>query len=95
MAEHLSADGQPVVVDAQFWDNNLRVVRITQVAVRSNPYADTGSIQTWHAAEPGGDTDTMSGGLAFCGRIARYFKGLDAESYPPGTDYADVKGKVR
>jgi hypothetical protein len=86
---HRTHEGAPVTVGAKFWDNNLRVVEITHVGDGySRVYGDCPEIQTWHATT-GGSSDTMTGGLA--GRLARRFEGKDAESYPPGTNYSDVK----
>jgi spore coat protein U-like protein len=90
MTEHYSADNHPVTAGARFWDNNLRVVEITAVGDYSNAYADSGETQTWHDTT-GGSADTLSGSLRRIGRLARYYGGKDAEDYPAGTNYAEVK----
>jgi hypothetical protein len=87
---HFSTDGQPVTVGAKFWDNNLRVVQMTEIACHSNAYADTGETQTWHQTGDG-QFDTLSGTMQPYGRLARRFEGKDAENYAPGTNYRDVK----
>lgn len=89
--EYNSSDGFPVLVGGKFWDNNLRVVEIAEVAVRSDKYADTGETQTWHRTTTAGDADTMSGSMQPWGRLARRFEGKDASKYPVGTSYSDVK----
>lgn len=87
---HLSADGVPIVVGGRFWDNNLRVVTITEVGRReSRPYADTGEYQTWHGTT-GGISDTMSGSMQSCGRLTKRFEGKCADDYPDGTSYSDI-----
>lgn len=88
--EHLSADGQPVEVGRKFWDNNLRVVQVTKLGTRSQPYADSGCEQTWHDTT-GGSSDTMTGHMRHCGRLARRFEGKDAEDYEPGTEFAATR----
>lgn len=75
---------------ACFWDNNLRVVKVTETAVSSNDYGDTGVTQTWHETT-GGRYDTLSGELYRFGRLARHYEGRDASAYPAGTSYNDVK----
>lgn len=88
---------QPVVVGAHFWSNDLRVVQVTGVATHANAYADTGCTQTWHRTtevpgdDRGSDFDTLDGDMQPYGRLARYFEGLDAEDYPPGTRFADAR----
>ena len=87
---------EPVEVGRKFWSNDLRVVQITELAVYANAYADTGCTQTWHRTTEGedrrgGDFDTLDGSMQPYGRLARRFEGKDAENYPPGTRYADVK----
>lgn len=86
---YLSADGYPVTVGARFWDDNLRVVKITKVAAHSNSYAGTGETQTWHDTTDG-MRDTLSGKMQRWGRLARFFEGKDAQSWPPGTSYPDT-----
>lgn len=88
--QHFSVDGFPIEVDAQYWNNDLRVVKITDVATHSNPYADTGETQTWHQTGAG-QFDTLSGGLRRIGRLVRWFEGKDAATFAPGTYYGDVK----
>jgi hypothetical protein len=85
-----SCDGYQVKVGGKFWDNNLRVVQIERVAVHSNSYSDTGCTQTWHGTT-NGEYDTLDGSMQPYGRLVRYYGGKDAESYEPGTNYADVK----
>lgn len=87
--EYYSADAWPVTVGAKFWDNNLRVVQVTEVAVDSNPYPD-GETQTWHQTTSG-RVDTISGKLSRIGRLAREFEGLNAEKFKPGTDYRTAR----
>ena len=89
---HYACDGTPVTVGAKFWDNNLRVVQITEIAAHSNEYADTGEIQTWHK-HTGGSSDTLTGTMQPYGRLVRRFAGLDAEAYPVGTEYRNVKAR--
>lgn len=89
MSEHKSADGYPVTEGALFWDNNLRVVKVTKVAAHDNKYADTGEVQTWHNTT-GGTSDTLSGRMQQYGRLARYFEGRDAEKFEPGTNFKDT-----
>lgn len=95
--EHFSADSipAPITVGAKFWNNDLRVVVITEVAKQSNPWPDSDSIQTWHQTNAG-RFDTMSGSLRRIGRLARYApvgysSGYDAEDHPVGTSYGDIK----
>jgi hypothetical protein len=90
---HYSADAHPITIGAKFWDNNMRVVQITGVAVDSNPYTDDGTVQTWHQTGAG-MYDTLSGDSHPWGRLARFdpfTHRRDAEDYPAGTQYADVK----
>jgi hypothetical protein len=89
MSAYLSADGYPVTAGARFWDNSLRVVGVTRVFTSSNAYPED-TVQTWHGTT-GGQADTLSGGMRKWGRLARFFEGLDAEEYPPGTRFADVR----
>lgn len=89
MNEHESTDGYPVTAGARFWDNNLRVVQVTEVAQHSNKYADTGEVQTWHGTT-GGASDTLTGTMQPFGRLARYFEGRDAEQFAPGTSFKDT-----
>lgn len=93
--EYNSVDGFPVLRGGKFWDNNLRVVEIQEIAAYSNPYADTGETQTWHHTTTAGDYDTISGSMQPYGRLVRRYEGKDAASYPVGTNYSDVKGKHR
>jgi hypothetical protein len=89
--EHFSADNYPVTVGAKFWTNDLRVCKITEIGTQdTRPYADTGEFSTWHQ-HTDGSSDTMTGHMRKFGRLARYFEGRDAENYPAGTNYADVK----
>jgi hypothetical protein len=91
MTEYLSADGYPVEVGKKFWDNDLRVVQILQVAyIPARPYSDTGETSTWHK-HTGGSSDTLTGYMRQYGRLARYFEGKDAEKFDNGTQYADTK----
>jgi hypothetical protein len=90
MSEYMSADNQPVTVGAKFWDNDLRVVQVTEVARHSNTYADTGETQTWHRTTSG-SSDTLTGTMRPYGRLARFFEGLDAEQYPLGTRYESAR----
>lgn len=91
--QHLSADGYPITLGARFWDNDLKVLAITGVADHSNDYADTGCVQTWHRTTRG-ISDTMSGHMQKYGRMARFFRGKDAEDYDPGTNYADIEERA-
>jgi hypothetical protein len=87
--QHFANDGAPVTPGAKFWDNDLRVVQVTEVASHSNPYPG-GYTQTWHRTTHG-SSDTMKPHADWAGRLTRRFEGLDAKDYPPGTRYADVK----
>lgn len=87
---HRSTDGYPVEIDRQFWNNDLRVVKITGVAVSQNAYADSGEIQTWHQT-PAGRFDTMSGSLSHTGRLSRYYRGKDAQEFPPGMSFSEIR----
>jgi hypothetical protein len=94
--EHYSCDYQPIKVGAKFWNNDLRVVEVTEVAVNNNKYADSGCIQTWHRTtegngKGGGDFDTLNGSMQPYGRLVRYYEQRDAEKYAPGTNFADIK----
>lgn len=89
--DHRSADGYPVTVGAKFWNNDLRICRITAIGQQSRiPYADTGEFQTWHK-HTDGISDTMTGYMRRYGRLARYCDGKDAENYEPGTDYSEIR----
>jgi hypothetical protein len=88
--EHRSVDGYPVEVDKQFWNNDLRVVKVTEVAVHANAYSDTGETHTWHRTNQG-SFDTLSGTMRPYGRLVRYFEGKDAEQYAPGASYSEIK----
>jgi len=93
-------EGFPVTVGAQFWSNDLRVVKVTELARHQNAYSDTGCVQTWHETTEGdggrgGSFDTLSGAMRQYGRLARWFEGKNAEDYAPGTQYADIKGARR
>lgn len=88
--EFRSADGYPVEVGKKFWDNDLQVVQITELAERGQMYSDTGESAWWHH-HTRGISDTLTGTMQKFGRLGRYFEGLDAEKYEPGTKYADVK----
>jgi hypothetical protein len=90
VSEYLSVDGEPVTAGAKFWDNNLRVVEVTRVAAWDNKYADTGETQTWHDTTAG-SSDTLSGAMHRWGRLVRRYGGKDAEDYPAGTNYSEVK----
>lgn len=89
MSEFRSADNYPVEVGRKFWDNDLKVVEITELGTRSQDYADTGEKQTWHKTT-GGSSDTLTGFMRQYGRLARYFEGRDAEKLQPGTRYSEV-----
>jgi hypothetical protein len=91
-AEHFSADGYPVTEGRHFWTNDLRVAEITEVGKDRRLYADTGEYSTWHK-HTDGSSDTLTGRMRQFGRLARFFGGLDAEEFPAGTDYKDVKGR--
>ena len=88
MADYRSVDNYPVTVGAKFWDNNLRVVQVTEVAKYSNNYQD--AIQTWHSTTDG-ESDTLSGNQREWGRLVRYFEKKDAEGYPVGTNWSDAR----
>jgi hypothetical protein len=88
--QHVASDGHPVEVGRKFWNNDLRVCEVTEVAKYDNKYADTGCTQTWHETTHG-SFDTLNGTMAKWGRLVRYFEGRDAEQYEPGTNYADIK----
>lgn len=87
---HRSVDGHAIVVGDRFWDNNLQVVEITRVATRSDKYSDTGEISTWHDTTRG-MSDTLTGRMRQYGRLVKYYNGIDAARYEPGTSYNDVK----
>jgi hypothetical protein len=94
--EHFSSDAYPIVVGAKFWDNDLQVVEITEVASHSNAYADTGCTQTWHKTSRG-SYDTLDGTMMPYSRLTRFFPhephadAVSAELHPVGTRYPDVK----
>jgi hypothetical protein len=89
--DHRSADNYPVTVGAKFWNNNLRVVQITAIGTQdTREYADTGEYATWHK-HTGGSSDTLTGHMQKYGRLTRHYVGKDAENYPNGTDYSDIK----
>jgi len=89
--KYFSADNCPVVVGAKFWNNDLRVCRVTRLeAIPARPYSDTGETSTWHDTTHG-MFDTLTGHMRQYGRLARWFQGEDAERYEPGTSYADIK----
>jgi hypothetical protein len=88
--DHYSVDDEPIVVGARFWSNDLRVVTVTEVAKHSNVYSDTGETQIWHRTT-GGSFDSLTGKMRPYGRLVRVFEGKDAEQYPDGTEYRDVK----
>jgi hypothetical protein len=98
-AEHFSADDYPVLPGKRFWSNDLRVVEIAPAdperPLRSAPYADTGETATWHKTTTAGSYDTLTGWMRKYGRLGRFapegHSGLDAEDYPVGTQYRDVK----
>lgn len=77
-------------VGRHFWTNDLRVAVITELGTRSQAYADTGEFATWHK-HTDGSSDTLTGSMQRYGRLARYFEGKDAEKYPAGTNYSEVK----
>ena len=87
--EHYSVDGYPVEVDRQFWSNDLRVVKVTQVAVYSNDYQNGKATQTWHRTNQG-DFDTLDGDLQRIGRLVRFFEGRDAEKFAPGASFSEI-----
>ncbi|MGA2412770.1 MAG: hypothetical protein ABSG46_20600 [Candidatus Binataceae bacterium] len=89
--EHKSSDGHAIEVGKKFWNNDLRVCEITEVASWSNEYADTGCTQTWHDTNKG-HFDTLDGSMKPYGRLARYYGGKDAERYEAGTYYGDISG---
>ncbi len=93
-AKHYSADNRPVIVGARFWTNDLRVAQITELGTRAQAYSDTGEFATWHK-HTDGISDTLTGRMRQYGRLARFFEGKDAEKYPNGTNYADVKSSDR
>jgi|HubBroStandDraft_3_1064219.scaffolds.fasta_scaffold643533_1 hypothetical protein len=92
MTTYLSADPkpEPVEVGRRFWNNDLRVVEVTELACAANPWPDTDATQTWHKTSAG-RFDTMSGKMREYGRLARYCDGYDAELYQPGVRFADIK----
>jgi hypothetical protein len=88
---HYSVDQYPVTVGAKFWNNDLRVCQITEVAAHSNEYPG-GFTQTWHRTTHG-SFDTVSPHHDNLGRLVRYYGGIDAEKHEAGTNYSEVKGK--
>jgi len=91
---HKSADGYPVEVGRKFWDNDLRVVQITELGTRSQAYADTGEFATWHK-HTRGISDTLTGSMQRIGRLVRRYEGYDAENYEPGKSFLDVRAEGR
>lgn len=91
--EHRSADGYPVEVGKHFWTNDLRVAVITELGTRPQLWQGGPETQTWHE-HTDGISDTMTGSLQRFGRLARYFEGKDAEQFPAGTNYSEVKYKL-
>jgi hypothetical protein len=87
---HRSVDGYPVEVGKKFWDNDLRVVQITELGTRSQEYQDSGCYATWHK-HTRGISDTLTGHLQGIGRLVRYYERRDAEDYEPGTSFLDIK----
>lgn len=86
---HFSTDNYPVRVGAKFWNNDLRVCEITEVAVSSNDYPG-GYTQTWHQTNRS-RFDTVTPFHPNLGRLSRYYGNRDAEQYPVGTSYSEVK----
>jgi hypothetical protein len=91
--EYWSCDGYPVVVGAKFWNNDMRVCQVTEIACHSNAYSDTGETQTWHQTGDG-QFDTLSGSMQKFGRLVRHVYGSkgykNAEDYPVGTSYNNL-----
>jgi hypothetical protein len=72
---HMTADGYPITVGEWYWDNDLKVVQITAVAVDFTPYPECGT-QVWHKHTRG-----MSDSLTDrpdIGRLAKYWRGKPA-----------------
>jgi hypothetical protein len=90
-ATHYSVDQFPVTVGAKFWNNDLRVCQVTEVAHHANPYPG-GYKQTWHKTSHG-SFDTVAPHHENLGRLVRFYSNKDAERYEPGTNYSDVRGK--
>ena len=88
---HFSCDNFPVTIGARFWNNDMRVVMVTTVARSSNDYQRGRATQTWHDTQDGGMFDTLDGSMRPYGRLVRYLDGKDAEDYPAGTEYRDIK----
>jgi hypothetical protein len=86
---HYSVDAYPVVMGAKFWNNDLRVCEITEVASHSNDYPG-GYTQTWHRSTHG-SFDTVKPHHPNLGRLVRYYEGIDAEKYAPGTEFNVIK----
>ena len=88
---HFSADRQPIEVGKKFWNNDLRVCQVTEVASHSNGYPG-GHTQTWHQTTHG-SFDTVTPHHPNLGRLVRYYEGKDAEEYEAGTNFADAAPK--
>jgi hypothetical protein len=54
---HRTADGFPIVVGQYYWNNDLALCQVTQVAAYQNAYQDWG-LQTWHKTTKG-DFDSL------------------------------------
>lgn len=87
--EHFSVDRQPILLGRKFWNNDLRVCVITQIAAHSNDYPG-GYTQTWHDTTHG-QFDTVTPHHDNLGRLVRWYGGKDANNYPAGTNYADIR----
>lgn len=89
MTDHFSADTHPILPGRKFWDKNLRVVTVTATGVHSNAYPGM-TDQTWHRTT-GGEADSYAGIDRKWGGLAKWFEGRNADDYPDGTEYADIK----
>ncbi|HEX4715492.1 MAG TPA: hypothetical protein VH164_11245 [Ktedonobacteraceae bacterium] len=85
---HYSVDQYPVTVGAKFWNNDLRVCEITEVAAHSNDYPG-GYVQTWHRTT-NGSFDTVAPHHPNLGRLVRFYEGKDAERFEAGTNFNEL-----
>lgn len=89
MSDHFSVDRIKIEVGGRFWNNDLRVCEITEVAAHSNDYPG-GYTQTWHRTTHG-SFDTVAPYNQFLGRLVRWYEGVDATKFEPGTTYQQAR----
>jgi hypothetical protein len=90
---HYSVDRYPVAVGAKFWNNDLRVCEVTEIDSHHNDYPG-GYVQTWHRTTHG-SFDTVAPHNQYLGRLVRFYSGVDAENFEPGTDYNALMAELR